>query len=89
MRLDGFYGAPDLVVEVISSKPLLDRMVKKQKYADAGIPYYWLIDPDSKRFEAFYLTEGRYHREADLQGDALFSPRLFANLKIDLAELWV
>lgn len=31
MREDGYHGPPDLIVEVLSSKPQLDRYVKLRK----------------------------------------------------------
>jgi Uma2 family endonuclease len=39
IRDDGYYGAPALVVEVLSSKPSLDTKVKRAKYASSGIRY--------------------------------------------------
>ena len=60
MRDDGFYGAPDLVVEVLSSKPQLDRFVKRQAYASAGIANYWIVDPQARSLEALRLEGDRY-----------------------------
>ncbi len=38
LKEDGFYGAPDLIVEVVSARPSLDCVVKRDKYASAGVP---------------------------------------------------
>src|SRR5262249_48152436 len=67
MREDGFYGAPDLVVEVLSSKPEMDRFVKLHKYARAGIPHYWIVDPVQKRFIEYCLEGDRYRIAVEIQ----------------------
>jgi Uma2 family endonuclease len=89
LRDDGFYGAPDLLVEVLSSKPQLDRWVKFHKYARAGVPHYWIADPKARLLEVFRLEGGKYRRVAELKDDAVFEPSLFPGLKIDLSELWL
>lgn len=44
------YGAPDLIVEILSkSTKKKDMTVKYGKYAAAGVREYWLVDPDKKR----------------------------------------
>ncbi len=88
MQDDGFHGAPDLVVEVLSSKPGLDRLVKFRKYAQSGIPYYWMIDPASKTLWAFRLVGDGYREETVVQGYETFRPDLFPGLEIDLSVLW-
>jgi len=89
LQADGFYGAPDLVVEVLSSKPALDRLVKRDKYARAGVPHYWLVDPALRTFEVLVLDGDRYGLPLVLAGDARFTPTLFPGLEIDLQELWL
>ena len=37
-------GAPDIVVEVLSSDRNRDLVRKRQAYAEAGIPEYWIVD---------------------------------------------
>jgi Uma2 family endonuclease len=37
---------PALCVEVLSSRPDYDRRTKRLVYGQAGVPEYWVIDPD-------------------------------------------
>jgi Uma2 family endonuclease len=51
-----FAGVPDLVVEVLSpGTRSRDRRVKLRAYEDAGVPEYWLVDPDLRSI----LVHGR------------------------------
>ncbi len=56
-----FYGPPDLVVEVTSPGTWrTDRRDKYVEYARAGIPEYWLVDPEAETIEVFVLEAGVY-----------------------------
>lgn len=45
----GIYGAPDFVLEVLSkSTRKKDMSVKLNKYMEAGVREYWIIDPDKR-----------------------------------------
>jgi Uma2 family endonuclease len=89
LRDDGFYGPPDLMVEVISTKPALDRIVKRDKYARAGIPHYWIIDPVKRSFEVYRLEADRYTLPLELTDDAVYEPEWLAGLRVPLRELWM
>ena len=88
MREDGFYGAPDLVIEVSSTRPNLDRVVKRAAYERAGIAHYWIADPAKRSFEALRLDGDHYRTEARVEGEGEFRPSLFPGLGIDVASLW-
>jgi len=54
-------GVPDLAMEVISEHSWQrDRIEKKALYEQAGLPEYWIVDPDSKAIEVFALAQGIY-----------------------------
>jgi Uma2 family endonuclease len=61
---DGYwYGAPDLVVEVLSpSTAGRDRGVKFELYERAGVREYWLLDPEAEFLEAYTLAEDTFKR---------------------------
>lgn len=59
-------GPADLVVEVISPESgARDRGEKFYEYEAAGIPEYWLLDPEAERAEFYQLDEhGKYQQIA-------------------------
>lgn len=64
IKPDAIYGAPDLVVEVLShSTEKNDRTKKKLAYERAGVKEYWLVDTWGKSVEV-YLNHNR-HFELD------------------------
>ena len=47
---DHIWGAPDLIMEVLSpSTRRKDMTLKQQKYAEAGVREYWIIDPREEK----------------------------------------
>ena len=61
IKYDGIYGAPDLVVEVLSpSTASRDRGAKKDVYEQHGVKEYWIADPKSKSVEVYHLKDGRF-----------------------------
>lgn len=55
IKHDGIYGAPDLVVEVLSRITAKnDRSKKKYTYAKYGVKEYWIVDVWSKSVEVYY-----------------------------------
>ena len=62
-KLDGkrCNGAPDMVVEILSpSTSDRDRVLKFNKYLEAGVREYWIVDPDSKTVSVHILKDGNY-----------------------------
>jgi Uma2 family endonuclease len=62
-RLDdrGCNGAPDFIIEIVSpSTARYDRIVKFNKYLEAGVREYWIVDPEIKAVSAYVLEDGRY-----------------------------
>ena len=58
MRRWGIYGAPDFLLEVISpSTGRKDYTKKLEKYMNAGVREYWILDPYQKKL-LVYCFEG-------------------------------
>ena len=52
------YGAPDFIVEVLSpSTKKKDLTIKLNKYTEAGVKEYWLVDPEAKRVMVYRFEE--------------------------------
>lgn len=58
---DGIYGAPDLVIEVLSpGTSKTDLTKKKTVYEKSGVKEYWVVDPKTKLAIGFQLVKGKY-----------------------------
>ena len=55
------YGAPDMVVEILSeSTKKRDVTIKKDAYEANGVREYWIIDPWIKSVTVYLLRNGKY-----------------------------
>ena len=58
-RGNQFWTGADLVLEVVSpDDPQRDLVEKRQEYAAAGIPEYWIVDPAAERISVLGLKVG-------------------------------
>ena len=52
-------GAPDLIVEILSpSTKRKDMTIKLNKYLEAGVREYWLVDPEKKKVIVYLSGDG-------------------------------
>jgi Uma2 family endonuclease len=57
----GCKGAPDFIVEITSPPTArYDRIIKFDKYREAGVREYWIVNPDEKVVSAYLLKNGEY-----------------------------
>jgi Uma2 family endonuclease len=81
-------GPVTLAVEVLSpSHPETDRETKFAAYARFGIPWYWIVDLESRVLEEYELEGDAFGNLVTVPFDQPFAPRLFPGLVIDLASL--
>ena len=60
-------GAPDLLVEVLSSSSQArDREMKRKLYGRFGVREYWLVDPERRRVEILTRQENQSLGTRDL-----------------------
>jgi Uma2 family endonuclease len=57
---NGIFGAPDLVIEILSEDRNYDLKKKKSVYEQSGVTEYWVVDPETKWCEGFILENGVY-----------------------------
>lgn len=56
-----FQGVPDLVVEILSpTTRSYDRKTKLAAYRDAGVPEFWLVDPQTFSVVIYGWREGQF-----------------------------
>ena len=80
----GCIGAPDLVVEILSpSNSRKDLKDKYEIYEEAGVPEYWIVDPDNKAFYRYILQEGVYIGLPPVPEGDVFRSRKFPEMEID------
>ena len=81
-------GAPDLVVEILSSDRSRDLVYKRRVYGEAGVGEYWVVDPRDDTVMVLELRGGGYVERAILGvGDAL-TTLLLPGLAIPLADVF-
>ena len=95
-------GAPDLVIEVLSTSTAKnDRWDKRQAYEQAGVAEYWIVDPVGKSIEVHLLVNSQYvmdniyfFQPAEVEGTetevtvTAFKCHLFDDLTINLDDIF-
>ena len=67
-------ATPLLVVEVLSpSTRRLDATAKRRAYEEAGVPAYWMVDPEVPSVTVLELRGGRYEEVAAAAGEEICS----------------
>ncbi len=86
---DRIYGAPDLIIEVLSPfTSLKDRKIKKGLYERFGVKEYILAHPEENYVERFPLKDNRY-AEPDIFGaEEVFTSGIFEGVDIPLWEVF-
>ena len=80
---------PDWVCEVLSpSNAWYDRGPKAKAYAEAGIPWYWLVDPDQRTVEVLENREGRWSVLGCYHGEDRLALPPFDDVEIAVGELF-
>ena len=78
------YGAPDLVVEVLSPSTASREPHQTRRLL---ISWYWIVDTTGPGIEEYSATDGGYLRTATVESKDIFQPGIFPGLNIELATL--
>jgi len=78
IKRKGLYGAPDMVIEILSSSTAkYDQEKKKAIYEQYGVKEYWIVEPFTKRVDGYILINGRFnslsHEEGIIKSELLQS----------------
>lgn len=83
------YGAPDLVVEILSdSTARNDKTIKKTTYERFGVGEYWLVDPVYRLVDQFVLLEGEYRLLGTWTEDDRLASATVRCLNVSLADVF-
>src|SRR5262249_4224256 len=82
-------GAPDLVIEISSpSTATHDRQRKFRAYARAGVPEYWIADPNAKTAEPHFLENGDYVSGGVFGVGAIIPSRVLPEFKVPVEQFF-
>lgn len=89
------YGAPDLVIEILSpSTRSKDLFVKAAKYENAGVREYWLVDPKAEKLLVYHFEKDLFPKNYDFTAKVpvgIWGGELeidFAGIREELAYLY-
>jgi Uma2 family endonuclease len=79
---------PDIVVEILSpSSQQTDRVRKMALYARAGVPEYWIADPDNRTL-TIHVLAGEEYTAVTPEADGSLASRALRGLLVDPAEVF-
>lgn len=81
-------GIPDCCIEIVSeSNPAYDRILKLEMYQRAGVPEYWLVDPDEETIEIHSMQDQRgYSRRVVREGS--LSLNVMPDVQVEIDKIW-
>lgn len=86
---NGYRGAPDMVIEILSpSTAKYDLLLKLDKYQEAGVKEYWIVDPLNQTVQVLLLENGIYKREAVYSKDEIVKVNILKGCYIDLSKVF-
>ncbi len=85
----GYYGVPRLIVEILSPHTAKnDRIIKFNKYEQARVREYWLVEPETKIVTRFCLQEDRgYGRPENYTEEDKIEVTVLPGLVIELRNV--
>jgi len=81
-----YWEGADLVMEVVSKKDRARDLVRKRRdYAAAGIPEYWVVDPQHGQITVLRLTNGRYTVHGEFKRGTQATSALLKGFTVDVS----
>lgn len=85
VREDAVYGAPDLVIEIVSkSTKHRDYGLKMLKYRTAGVREYWIVDPEKEVVLVYWFEDEEQNDCYSFEDDITF--HLFPELRVKIGD---
>ena len=87
--LDEYALGADLVMEVVSPDDRRrDLETKRREYAQAGIPEYWIVDPEIRRISVLTLAGAEYAVHGEFGAGEQATSTLLPGFAVDVAALF-
>ena len=85
---DRYWTGADLVVEVVSpDDPDRDYITKRADYAEAGIPEYWIVDPQQSLITVLTLAGETYTEHGEFHPGDTATSALLPNFTADVTKV--
>ncbi len=90
LRSNGVWGAPDLVVEILSpSTSRKDQHEKYSLYERSGVKEYWVVDPTGKWIQQYVLgSDGKFEVEVTFETKGTLVCRTLPRFTVEVESLW-
>jgi len=87
----GCVGAPDLMIEVLSTATQQkDKTIKWELYEEAGIKEYWIVSPIEENVAVYILnSKGKYDSPKIYSGKVVVCSQAVAGLEINLDDIFI
>jgi Uma2 family endonuclease len=84
-RQNAYWLGADLVVEIVSSDdPERDTKVKRVDYAEAGIPEYWIVNPEDESITVLTLGDDSYREHGVFRRGSAATSVLLQGFVVDV-----
>ena len=88
-RRNRFWIGADLTLEVVSpEKPERDLVDKRQDYAEANVPEYWIIHPLDETITVLRLENGRYLEHGIFRRGEQATSVILPGFSVNVAEVF-
>jgi Uma2 family endonuclease len=87
-----YWTRPDLVIETVSPKNRRhDLVTKRDEYAEAGIPEYWIVDPEEKTITVLVLKSRAktYTEHGTFAQGTRATSKVLPGFSVDVTETFV
>ncbi|WP_314810715.1 Uma2 family endonuclease [Capnocytophaga granulosa] len=85
----GCWGAPDLIIEILSPGNSKKEIRNKYElYQEAGVREYWVIRPDNKEITQFVLENGQYRTLPPIVEGDLIHSTIFPDLSLQTEDIF-
>jgi Uma2 family endonuclease len=87
---EDFWEGADLVVEVVSDDPESrerDHRTKREDYAEAGVPEYWIVDPQDRKVIVLNLVDRQYAVHGEFGPGMRASSEVLPGFDVEVTEV--